>query len=99
MAQLNVANEIAQRLRQIAEQENRSLDDLLRSMLDSYPQAEPPRQGNWALRMAEMAQADRDIEWNERAADLAERSREILNTEFAGYLLKRMQNSEADADE
>lgn len=99
MAQINVSSDIAERLKRIAEQENRSLDDVLTSLLNAYPQVKQQPSGNWALRMALMAQTDTAIEWNERAVDLSERSREILNTEFADYLLNRMQESENEADE
>lgn len=36
MADLTISGEIARRLREIAEQENRSVEDVLRSMLASY---------------------------------------------------------------
>jgi len=81
VSELIIDDEIAKRLREIAQQENRPLDALLRSMLDSYALTSQP--SNWALQMAQMAETDTDMEWGEDAADLSERSREILDNEFA----------------
>jgi hypothetical protein len=84
MAELIIDNAIAERLRQIAQQENRPLDAVLRSMLESYSPAFEP--SNWPLQLATLAAADTDIVWSEDAADLSERSREILEDELADYL-------------
>ena len=92
MVELIVDNAIAERLRQIAQQENRPLDAVLRSMLESYtPTLEP---SDWPLLIARMAEADTDIVWREDATELSERSREILEDEFADYLLKRLDNDD-----
>jgi hypothetical protein len=88
MTELVVDDEIAEQLRQIAQQENRPLDAVLRSMLDSYAISQP---SDWPLVMARMAETDTDIVWNEAAADLSERSRDVLEDEFGDYLLKRLQ--------
>jgi len=94
MAELLVDDNVAARLTEIAEQENRPLDAVLRSMLDSYAKAVLP--SDWPLIMARMADADTDIDWNEYAPDLSERSREILGNEFANHLLKRLQDNGDD---
>jgi len=95
MAELIIDNAIAERLRQIAQQENRPLDAVLRSMLESYSTA--LESSHWPLQFARMAESDMDINWREDAADLSERSREILKGEFADYLLKRLENDD-DSD-
>ena len=92
MAELIIDNAIAERLRQIARQENRPLDAVLRSMLESYTSTLEP--SDWPLLIARMAEADTDIVWSEDATELSERSREILEDEFADYLLKRLENDD-----
>jgi hypothetical protein len=92
MAELIIDNAIAERLRQIAQQENRPLDAVLRSMLESYTPALKP--SDWPVQIARMAEGDTDIVWREDAAELSERSREILEDEFADYLLKRLDNGD-----
>jgi hypothetical protein len=88
MAELIIDDEIMKRLREISKQENRPLDVVLRSILDSYSSARQP--SDWPLMMAKMAEADTEIVWNEYASDLSERSRELLENDFADYLLKRL---------
>ncbi|MHB8627162.1 MAG: hypothetical protein ACYDBJ_17495 [Aggregatilineales bacterium] len=85
MTELIIDDTIAERLREIAQQENRPLDTILRSMPDSYTVSLQP--SDWSLTMAKMAETDTDIVWNRLAPDLSERSREILETEFGDYLL------------
>jgi hypothetical protein len=93
MTQITVDDFFAERLKQIAQRENRPLDAVLRSMLESYAGTAEP--SDWPLMMAQMAEADTDIVWNEYAPDLSARSREILEREFGDYLLKRL-NHDAD---
>jgi len=95
MTELIIDDEIAKRLDQIAQQENRPIDAVLRSMLESYAGLVQP--SDWPLIMAKMAEADIDIDWNEQAADLSERSRDILDNEFTDYLLKRLQDNDGDS--
>jgi len=80
MTELIIDSEVAERLRRLAQEENRSIDDVLRSALDSY--SVPTGPSDWPLVMARIAEADTDIVWNDYAPDLAERSREILENEF-----------------
>ena len=95
MTELIVEDEIAERLRQIARQEGRPLEAVLRSMLESYPGS--PKASAWPLVMANMTEADSDIVWNEYAPDLSERSREILDREFADYLTRRLRDDGGDS--
>ena len=91
MIELIVDDSLAEQIQQIAQQENRPLDAVLRAMLASYAAttAAPPH-SDWPLDMARMAESDADIVWNAYATDLSERSREILDREFGDYLLKRL---------
>jgi hypothetical protein len=95
VSELIIDDELANRLRQIAQQENRPLDAVLRSMLDSY--APSPQPSNWPLEMARMAEADTSITWTDDSTDISERSREILENDFADYLLKRLSGDERDS--
>lgn len=92
MTELIIENDIAERLRQIARQENRPLDAVLRSMLDSYIVSLQP--SDWPLEMAKKAEKDTDIIWNDDASNLSERSREFLENGFGDYLLKRLQDDD-----
>jgi hypothetical protein len=76
MTELIIDDVIAERLRRIAQEENRPLDAVLLSMLETYTNA--PLPSDWPLMMAKMAEADTDIVWNESASDLSESSRDFL---------------------
>jgi hypothetical protein len=85
MTELIIDNEIAKRL----------LDDVLRSMLDSYTPS--PQPSNWPLEMARLAEADTSIQWSDDAIDYSERSREILENNLPEHLLKRLHGDEHDS--
>jgi len=82
---------LAEQLDRFAQQENRPLDAVLRSMLESYTIVYQPSE--WPLEMARQAEEDHTIVWNEYAPDLSERSRDILENEFGDFLLKRLRLS------
>jgi hypothetical protein len=92
MATLTIDEKIVARLNQIAEQEKRSIDDVLNAALDNYQPAPAPANESWIARLAKAVQEeDHDIEWAEGAETLSTRSREILQNDFADYLLSRME--------
>jgi predicted transcriptional regulator len=95
MVTLLVDDVIAERLRQLAETENRPLEAVLNSMLNQYT-TPLPTASTWAYEMAKMAEADTTIEWSEDAPDLSEQSRELLGNDFGDYLLKRMNDDGND---
>lgn len=95
MTELILDNSLVEQLRQLARLENRSLDAVLRSMLEVY--TAPLQPSDWPLVMARMAEAEQGIVWNEYAPDLSEHSREILEREFGDHLLKRMQDDDDDS--
>jgi predicted transcriptional regulator len=83
-------DETAERLQAVARRQNRSPNEVVRDLLVQVE--EPPVSStNWALKMAQLAEADTSVQWNESAADFSERSREILENEFADYLTKRIE--------
>lgn len=95
MSALIIDDQVAERLRQIALQEHRPIDELIRAMLEVYTVAPQPSQ--WPLEMAKMAEADTEIEWNEYSPELSERSREILENEFGDYLLAGLTDHDNDS--
>jgi len=83
---------LASKIYDIARRENRSVEDVLESLLEErYPQPESddkPAPGsfaalNWAAQKAGIGR-------NAAQTDTSERSREILETEYADYLKRRM---------
>ena len=97
MADLMIPDALANRLRDLAQRENRSVADVLETMIEQYePAAEPETEEmaeNPLLLMVQMAE-EANLPFSE--TDVAERSREILNTEYADYLLKRMRGNDAE---
>ena len=92
MAELVIRDErLARKLYDIAHRENRSVEDLLESLLaERYPQSSDDRPApgtfaalNWA---AQKAGIGRDAS----PTDTSEHSREILETEYTDYLKRRM---------
>ena len=89
---MNIPEDIADRLNQLAQQEGATVEDVLKTLLDQY--MSQPRTGT----LADLAQNARDAELaSVQSVDTAERSRDILNTEYADYLKRRM-NEGADGD-
>ena len=85
---MNIPDDIAQRLHQLAQQEQTSIGELLKTLLDRY--APEPTTGT----LAEMAQNARNAGLaSSQKVDTSEHSREILNTDFADYLKHRMDNN------
>lgn len=97
MVTITIDEKTAARLNEIAEQEQRSVNAVLEAFISNY---QPPFQNNnWLAKTVAMIEADKKNEpptqWREGTENLSEQSREILNTEFADYLLDRM-NRNAD---
>jgi len=87
---MNIPEAVAERLEQIAQQEGRSVGELLEILLDRYT-APPPGS------LAELAQNAREAGLaSPQFVDTAEHSHEILRNEFANYLKKRMDNADSD---
>lgn len=92
MAQLLIQDEkIAWRLLDIARREKRSVESVLESLLEDYEPStseDEPQPGTFAalLKAAQEARIGVDSE----PTNTSEKSREILNTEYADYLKRRM---------
>ena len=100
MADLVVHSEnIARRLLDLARRENRSVEAVLETLLDTYSPEEPsetegsePQPGTFAAlaKSAEEAGIRSD-----KPVDTASRSREILNAEFADYVRRNQQDEQS----
>jgi Ribbon-helix-helix protein, copG family len=82
---INIPEDVAERLEQLAHQEGRSIGDLLETLLNRYAPESPPGS------LAEMAQNAREAGLaSHQPVDTANHSREILKTDYADYLKRRM---------
>lgn len=83
---IDIPDEVANRLKTLAEQEGTSVGDILTTLLDDYKKQ--PRAGSLAM----LAQNAREANLaSAQPVDTAERSRDILNQEYADYLKRRME--------
>jgi len=88
---MNIPEDVAHRLETLAQEEGTSVGDLLKVLLNRYAPDSPPGS------LAAMAQNAREAGLASlQPVDTAERSREILNTEYAAYLKRRMEQSPDD---
>jgi hypothetical protein len=89
---VEIPEEVAQRLNDLAKEQDSSVGELLTKLLNRYAPENPPGS------LVEMAQNARDAGLASKdPIDTSERSREILNTEYADYLKRRM-DTDADDD-
>lgn len=94
MTDFPMDDELARRIQALAEQEQRSPNDVLRAMLEQYkptptPTSDQSEKPSWAQRMAKIIEEDTTDVFDGFSPDLSARSREILENEYADYLLKR----------
>lgn len=103
MVSLTFSEELAEQLRRLAQREGRSVEEVVRDMIEHYPPAhdsnvdkeqgeeETPPGSTAAFIKAALAA---NIRTGER--DVASRSREILDKEFPEYLRQRMNRPAVD---
>ena len=93
--------DIALRLREIARRENRSIEDVLASLLETYANFESevdksePKPGTFA---ALAASARRANIRSDKPVDTAARSRQILRDEFPDYIRRPVDDQQSDTD-
>lgn len=88
---INIPEDVALRLEQIARQEGSSVGDLLKILLDRYAPETPPGS------LAEMANNARQAGLSSaQPVDSARHSREILDGEYADILKRRTENDTND---
>jgi hypothetical protein len=95
MVTITIPDKLARRLESIAQQENRSIDDVAASILEKHMPVAPPLAesdddeeappGSLAALIKAADEADIRSDYT----DTAERGREILNTEYPKYLARK----------
>jgi DNA polymerase III delta prime subunit len=88
--------DIATRLRDIAEQEERTVEEVLGSMLKAYTSRSAGTVEAGSLAMLARSAVEANIQ-SDHVVDTSTRSREILRTEFADYLKRRI-DEQSDSD-
>lgn len=87
---IDIPEDVALRLQQLAEQHDTDLGDLLRDMIERYAKERPTDDKRWAT-LADLARHAKLMNMaSPKPVNTAERSREILNTEYADYLKSRI---------
>lgn len=98
MTTITLRPDLVRKVQEIAEQESRSIEQVLENMLTHYQPASTPEHSETGLqRLAAFLKAQGDVEWN-GPHDLSERTKEYLETEYTDYLMKRMASPADDAD-
>ena len=83
---IDIPQDIALRLEELAKQQDSEIGDLLRDMIERYAADK-----QWAT-LADMARHAKELNMaSPEPVNTAERSREILNTEYADYLKSRIE--------
>lgn len=101
MVTINISDEIARRLKVVAQLQHRSMDDVAAAILEQHisetlPQLDPENDAtDEALpgSLAAFVKAAQEAGFHGKEIDVADRSREILDTEFAEHLRRRMEQS------
>ena len=87
---IDIPEDVALRLEQLAEQRDTDLGDLLRDMIERYAKERTADDKRWAT-LADLARHAKLMNMaSPEPVNTAERSREILNTEYADYLKSRI---------
>lgn len=87
---IDIPEDVALRLEQLAEQRGTGLGDLLRDMIERYAKERTPDNKSWAT-LADLARHAKLMNMaSPGPVNTAERSREILNTEYVDYLKSRI---------
>ena len=79
MSDLLIEGEIADQLRDLAKREHRSVEAVLKTLLEQYAETETKTSPT----LAQFAQALAEANFHSGQTDTATRSREILETEYA----------------
>ena|SRR4051794_2113257 len=98
MTDFTIPDELAEQLENIAQRENRPLDDVVEEALRHYADEHQPEQPKTRNLLLLIAQAADDLGEGSKEGDIAERSREILNNEIPEYLMRRMRGDYSDIE-
>ena len=99
MVTIQISEQVAERLTEIAEQENRSVDEVAETILGQFILT--PHKGDVQARPgsgAAFLQAALAANIHTGESDTASRSREILDNELSLYLKKRLKDSRESND-
>jgi hypothetical protein len=88
MSDLLIEGEIADQLRNLAQREHRSVEAVLKTLLERYDDSAA------SSTLAQLAQTLDNADFHSGQGDTAARSREILETEYADYLIHRKRGQE-----
>lgn len=87
---IDIPEDVALRLAELAERQDADIGDLLRDMLERYTADEHNRDRKQWATLADLARNAKEARLaSPQPVDTAARSREILNTESAAYLKSR----------
>ncbi len=87
---IDIPEDVALRLEELAEQRDTSPGDLLREMIERYAKERSHEDKRWAT-LADLAQNAKEAGLaSPHPVNTAARSREILNAEYADYLKHRI---------
>lgn len=100
VTEFTIPDDLAELLDNIAQRENRSVDELVEEALQQYASehlfsSEEQRHKNPFLIIAEAAD---QLGLGSSERDIAERSREILNYDFPEHLMRRMHGDYSDSE-
>ncbi len=86
---IDIPEDVALRLEELAEQHDTSPGELLRDMIERYAKERTADDKRWAT-LADLARNAKEAGLaSPHPVNTAERSREILNTEYVDYLKRR----------
>ena len=87
---IDIPEDIALRLEELAKQNDADIGELLRDMLERYANERETDEKQWAT-LADLARHAKAAGMaSPEPVNTAERSRDILNTEYADYLKSRI---------
>lgn len=94
---INIPEDVAQRLENLAQQRGSSIGDLLDTLLSRYAESSLESPSAPPGSLAELAQNAREANLASlNRVDTADRSREILHNEYTDYLKRRQEDSSDD---
>ena len=87
---IDIPEDIALRLEELAKQNDADIGELLRDMLERYANERDTDEKQWAT-LADIARHAKELNMaSPQPVNTAERSRDILNTEYADFLKSRI---------
>lgn len=87
---VNIPDDIARRLEELAARRDADIGELLREMIARYDKERDSDEKPWAT-LADLARHAKEMNMaSPEPVNTAERSREILNAEYADYLKSRI---------